>query len=76
MKVYPHPLITISFTRVMTVLSTNLSFLHLEQKGHKLDTLEILEIARAHKVGKALLNKQFEFNIFPLLAIARDYNWG
>jgi hypothetical protein len=48
----------------------------LEQKGHKLNTLEILEIARANKVGKALCNEQWELNISPLLAIARDYNWG
>jgi hypothetical protein len=55
---------------------SNLSVLHVEQKGRKLDTLEILEIARANKVGKALCNEQLEFKISPLLAIARDYNWG
>jgi hypothetical protein len=55
---------------------SNLSVLHVEQKGHKLDTLEILEIAKANKVGKALCNEQLEFNISHLLAIARDYNWG
>lgn len=54
---------------------SNLSVLHIEQKGYKLDILEVLEIARANKVGKALLNEQLDFNISPLLTIARDYNW-
>ena len=39
--------------------------------GHKLDTLNILEIARA-KNGKSLFNE--EFNISPLLKLATDYN--
>jgi hypothetical protein len=65
-------LLTISLTHDCTI--NNLSVLHVEQKRHKLDTLKILEIARANKVGKALLNEQLEFNISPLLAIARDYN--
>jgi hypothetical protein len=47
-------------------------YIHVEQKGHKLDTLGILEIARANKDGKALCNEQLEFNISPLLGIARD----
>jgi hypothetical protein len=43
----------------------NLSFLNVEQKGHALDSLEILEITRANKVGKALCNERLEFNISP-----------
>jgi hypothetical protein len=39
--------------------------IHVEQKGYKLDTLEVLEIARANNVSKTLLNEELEFNILP-----------
>ena len=35
---------------------SNLSVLHIEEKGYKVDTLEILDISRARKNGKTLLN--------------------
>ena len=53
---------------------SNLSVLRIEQKGYRLDTLEILEIARARRNAKTLLNVQIEFNILPLLKSAIVYN--
>ena len=43
----------------------DVSVLHTEQKGCKLDKLEILEIARATKNSKALLNEQLKLQRFP-----------
>ena len=48
---------------------SNFSVLHIKQKGHKLHRLEILEIARGKKNGKALLNEQLDFNVSP------GWNW-
>ena len=48
--------------------------LHIEEKGYWLDALEVLEIARAKKNGKILLNEQLEFNISPLLKLQIEYN--
>ena len=47
----------------------------MEQKGHKFDALEILEMARV-KIGKALFNEELDFNVSPLLKLAIDYNWN
>ena len=41
---------------------------------YRLDTLELLQIARARKNGKTLLNEQFEFIISPLLKLAIEYD--
>ena len=44
---------------------SNLSVLLIEQKGCISDTLDVLEIARARKNGKTILNEKLEFNISP-----------
>ena len=49
---------------------------HIEPKCHKLNALEVLEIARAKKNGKSLLNWQLEFNVSPLLKLAIYNNWN
>ena len=36
----------------------NLSVLHIEETGRKIDALQILQVARAKKNGKTLLNEQ------------------
>ena len=41
-------------------------------KIQKLDTLDILEIARAKKNSKTLSNRQLKFSISPLLKLAMD----
>ena len=37
---------------------SNLSVLHIEQKGYEVDKLDIFQIVRAKTNGKALLNEQ------------------
>ena len=49
---------------------SNFSVLHIEHKDYRLDTLEILEIARARENSKTLLSEQLEFNNSPLLKLA------
>ena len=45
---------------------SKLSDLYIKQKGHQLNTFEVLGIAKAKKTGKALINEKLEFNVSPL----------
>lgn len=47
--------------------TTNCTLLHSQQKGQRLNLLEQLEIQRAIRRGKNIVNEQTDFNNSPLL---------